>query len=233
MDSAIDQVKNEFEKTASSYDMRWAKYNLGSHLATIRNLPLRGDERILDLGCGTGELERHIQCKWPGVTVVGVDLCQKMVTHAREKFSKDLPIRFLCANAQALPFPAGTFDLVVSSSAFHFIPDSEAALNEVKRVVVPGGRIVITDWCADYFMCRVVDLWLRVTGRAAHAGSLRSTECSDLARKCGIHVQHIETYRVGWIWGLMTCVGTSPTAAGSSTDTAEPSDSPISVRQAV
>lgn len=203
-------MKSEFERTASSYDLRWAKYNLGSHLATIRNLPLRGNERILDLGCGTGELERHIQCKWPGVTVVGVDLCQKMVSHARAKVSQELPIRFLCANAQNLPFPDGVFDLVVSSSAFHFIPDSEGALREIKRVVVPGGHIVITDWCADYFMCKVVDIWLRITGRAAHAGSLYSAECLDLATKCGISIRQIETYRVGWIWGLMTFVGSNP-----------------------
>lgn len=206
MDAAVEQVKTEFERSARSYDLRWARYNLGSHLATIRNLPLRGDERILDLGCGTGELERHIQCRWPAVTVVGVDLCRQMVLQAKEKFASQLPVRFLCADGQSLPFRDGSFDLVVSSSAFHFIPDTRAALCEMTRVCAPGGHIVITDWCGDYFMCTVVDTWLRVTGRAAQAGSLRAAACVDLARSCGLAVSSFETYRVGWMWGLMTIV---------------------------
>lgn len=204
---AVGEVKADFERSASSYDLRWAHYNLASHQATVRHLNLKGTETVLDLGCGTGELERHTLCRWPDARVIGVDLCSNMVAAARGKFSPKLSVRFVCGNGQEIPIRSESIDLVVSCSAYHFIPDRRGALRELSRVLVPGGRLVLTDWCGDYVMCRAMDAWLTATGRAAHAGSLSARECRDLAREVGFAEQHFEMYRIGWIWGLMTFVG--------------------------
>lgn len=92
-------------------------------------------------------------------------------------------------------------------SAYHFIPDRRGALRELSRVLVPGGRLVLTDWCGDYVMCRAMDAWLPATGRVAHAGSLSSRECRTLAREAGFVEEHFDIYRIALIWGLMTFVG--------------------------
>lgn len=205
-DRAVEQVKADFERSASTYDLRWAQYNLGSHLATVRHLALRAGDTVLDLGCGTGELERHVLCRWPDVKVIGVDLCSNMVGAARTKFSSQLAARFICGNGQEIPIRSGCVDVAVSCSAYHFIPDNRQALAELARVLVPGGRLVLTDWCGDYVMCRLMDAWLVATRRAAHAGSLSARECRALAREAGFAEVHFETYRIGFVWGLMTLV---------------------------
>lgn len=204
---AVGRVKADFEKSAASYDLRWAHYNLASHRATLPYLELAGTETVLDLGCGTGEFERHILCHWPDAKVIGVDLCSNMVAAARGKFSPKLAVRFVCGNGQEIPIRSESVDLVVSCSAYHFIPDRQGALREISRVLVPGGRVVLSDWCGDYVMCRVMDAWLTATGRAAHAGSLSSRECRALAREVGFEEEHFDMYRIAWIWGLMTFVG--------------------------
>lgn len=209
-DEAIDNVSRDFNASAKRYDLRWAGYNLATHRETLKELELAGHETVLDVGCGTGEFERHVICRWPDARVVGVDLCDKMLTEAKGKFAPRIPIKFMVANGEFLPFAAETFDVVTSCSAFHFIPDKMAALREMHRVLRPGGLLVLTDWCGDYVFCRWLDWWLVATRRAAHAGSMRLQEVTELLAQASLMPVRSRRYRVNWFWGLMTLVSRKP-----------------------
>ena len=74
----------------------------------------------------------------------------------------------------------------------------------------PGGLLVLTDWCADYLTCRLLDSWLVLTGRAAHAGSVGSARCHELLTRAGFTEESFATYRVGWFWGMLTVVARRP-----------------------
>jgi SAM-dependent methyltransferase len=92
-------------------------------------------ERILDLGCGDGQLTRRISAT--GASVVGVDASPDMVAAARA--------RGIEANegaAEALPFPDESFDAVFSNAALHWVRGQDAMMTEVRRVLKPGGRFV-------------------------------------------------------------------------------------------
>jgi trans-aconitate methyltransferase len=91
-------------------------------------------ERILDLGCGDGQLTAKIIAA--GATVVGVDASPAMVEGARNK-----GIDARVCNAEALPFTA-EFDAVFSNAALHWVRDQEAMLAGVKRALKPSGRFV-------------------------------------------------------------------------------------------
>ena len=91
-------------------------------------------ERILDLGCGDGQLTAKLVAA--GATVVGVDASSAMVEGAR---SKGIDAR-VC-NAEALPFKA-EFDAVFSNAALHWVRDQDAMMAGVKRALKPGGRFV-------------------------------------------------------------------------------------------
>jgi SAM-dependent methyltransferase len=116
------------------------------------------------------------------------------------------------ADAVALPFRAGAFDLVVSASALHHWPDLAAALSEMRRVLAPGGRVAITDWCADRWLDRIRD---RVYRRLepAHHRALRSAELASLLRNAGFIDIHVERWRIGLRWGMMTGLGATPSPA--------------------
>jgi SAM-dependent methyltransferase len=92
-------------------------------------------ERILDLGCGDGQLTQRIAAT--GADVAGADASPQMVAAARSRgVSADE------ADAESLPYASGTFDAVFSNAALHWVRDQDAMLAQVRRVLKPGGRFV-------------------------------------------------------------------------------------------
>ena len=109
------------------------------HDAVVRALRAGAHGRVLDLGCGTGQLAGRVAAL-PRTRVVGCDFSPGMLTHAA---AQSTPAVWVQADAARLPFGPATFDAVVSTEAFHWFPDQPAVLREVFRVVKPGGRLLL------------------------------------------------------------------------------------------
>lgn len=114
-------------------------------------LPLaaaRSGDRVLDLACGTGIIARQLA---PVVgaqgRVVALDLRPGMLDAASKlTVPYGAPIEWVQGDATKLDFADGAFDIVVCQQGLQFFPDKQAALAEVKRVLRPGGRVVIACW---------------------------------------------------------------------------------------
>jgi SAM-dependent methyltransferase len=105
----------------------------------------RGD-RVLDVACGTGVVTRLVAARLEGTgRVVGLDMNPGMLAVART-VTAGLPIEWHEANALALPFPDGSFDVVLCQQGMQFFPDRVAGLREMRRVLVPGGRLALACW---------------------------------------------------------------------------------------
>jgi ubiquinone/menaquinone biosynthesis C-methylase UbiE len=99
-------------------------------------------KRVLDVGCGNGYLLSHFARA--GAETTGVDLTTRGVALSAERFRLEgLPGRFVQANAEQLPFVDGQFDLVLSMGVLHHTPKTEAAVAEIRRVLRPGGRLLV------------------------------------------------------------------------------------------
>ena len=198
-----DPVVAEYAKAAKHYDENWAFYVEATTRETLRRLPLAAASRVLDVGCGTGELLRRVRANVPDAVLAGLDPVPEMLDVAREKLSgrDDLRVGY----ADRLPWNAGTFDVVVSCNMFHYISEPLTALREMARVLRPTGALVLTDWCDDYIACRICNLYLRLTNRAFYK-TYRQAECLELLRVAGYEVQSFERYKISWLWGLMTAV---------------------------
>jgi ubiquinone/menaquinone biosynthesis C-methylase UbiE len=106
-------------------------------------------ERVLDLGCGTGTLLLQLASRVPGARIAGVDADPAMLRQARAKASAaGISLDLAPAWADALPFADGSFDVVLSSLFFHHLQhdDKRRSLREVRRVLRPGGRVLIADF---------------------------------------------------------------------------------------
>lgn len=102
--------------------------------------PLRADETVLDAGCGTGWLAAGLRRGVPGLSVIGVDLSRGMLERASTAGAWPL----LQADAQRLPLADASVDLIVTRGVLHHLPDAPGALAEWRRVLRPGGAVVIT-----------------------------------------------------------------------------------------
>jgi ubiquinone/menaquinone biosynthesis C-methylase UbiE len=104
----------------------------------------RGVLHALDAGCGTGFLAFELAAR--GHHVIGVDFAPAMLAEARRKaVERGASIRFEEADAEQLPFMAGSFDLAISRHLLWTLQHPEAAIDEWIRVLRPGGRLVVVD----------------------------------------------------------------------------------------
>lgn len=192
-----DEVKSgisaRFGAAAGNY-VASAVHAKGNDLTRLVELArLRGDERVLDVATGGGHtalaFSPHVR------EVVASDLTPDMLA-AAEEFIRGQGIenvRFEQADAEALPFANGSFDVVVCRIAAHHFPDPESFVREAARVLKPGGRFLLDDNVApenpelDEFMNRF-EKW-RDPG---HVRAHRASEWRTMMGRAGLSVEHVE-----------------------------------------
>lgn len=126
------------ERFAIVHDERSAR-QARTEVERLLGRPLRPGEVVLDPGCGTGWQAAGLRRAVPGISVVGVDLSAGMLSKARQAGAAPL----LQADAARLPLGAATVDVVVTRGVLHHLPEVVAALAEWRRVLRPGGAVVI------------------------------------------------------------------------------------------
>ena len=122
--------------------------------ALCEAVDLRSGERVLDVACGNGNAALAAARRFARVT--GVDYVPALLARAGSRASADgLPIELREGDAEALPFPDGAFDVVLSTFGVMFAPDQERAARELVRVCRHGGRIGLANWTPDGFIGQV------------------------------------------------------------------------------
>jgi arsenite methyltransferase len=127
---------------------------------------LEPGERVLDLGSGAGT-DSLVAAQMVGAEgrVTGVDMTPEMLTKARAAAAEmgAANVEFIESEAEHLPFPDGSFDVVISNGVIDLIPDKDAVFSELHRVLVPGGRLQIADVTIQNPVSeegrRNIDLW--------------------------------------------------------------------------
>jgi len=119
-------------------------------------LDLRADGRLLDVGGGTGRVSTAL-ANTTGEVVV-TDLSVAMLRQARSKGG----LHAVCAHAERLPFPNGSFDRALVVDAFHHLCDQEQAASELLRVLTPGGRLVVEEPNIEHWLVKLVAMGERL-----------------------------------------------------------------------
>jgi ubiquinone/menaquinone biosynthesis C-methylase UbiE len=106
-----------------------------------------GSAKLLDIGCGTGALLREVKRNHPRLAVTGLDLSAPYLAVARRRLLSWSRVALVEAAAEAMPFPAGEFDIVTCLYLFHELPARvrRAVVGEIRRVLKPGGWLIFVD----------------------------------------------------------------------------------------
>jgi ubiquinone/menaquinone biosynthesis C-methylase UbiE len=131
----FDEIKKKFDRTYAAY----------AHSEELLRFRERKGKSVLEIGCGIGidaaEFARH------GAQVTTLDLSPKNIELAKKYFSyNNLKGNLLVGNAEAMEFEDNAFDVVVAIGVFIYTPDTQKAIDEVLRVVKPGGQVICMFW---------------------------------------------------------------------------------------
>src|SRR5262249_18663222 len=149
------QATREFSRWSESYDhsiLQWLLFG-PSHRALIRRIrELAGNQpvTILDVGCGTGVFAARLRAALPHAQIIAVDLVTDMLMRGSPRWrlhrAHVLPIQ---GDSERLPFGPGAFDVVTCANGFNLYPRRARAISERRRVVRPGGRLMVIDGYRD------------------------------------------------------------------------------------
>lgn len=203
MVSFEEKVRRKYDQVAPAYDKRWKGYVFSSLSFLKEWMHLAGNEKILDVACGTGVLEELIVKEHPSQSMTGVDISENMLNVAKRKLAAYSSVTFFHAAGTNLPFADDTFDLVVCASSFHYFDDPVSSLQQMKRVLKRGGRLIILDWCRDYLICQLCDLLLKVFD-PAHRYCYRQDELVHFLMDANLRILPGYRFKLNLIWGMMT-----------------------------
>lgn len=111
----------------------------------LERLPLRGDETVLDAGCGSGRVTEQLCERLPNGRVIALDGSPSMVEEARRRltrFGEQVTFAVADLGAPGLPVAAGSLDAVLSTATFHWVPDHDRLFLNLAAALQPGGRLV-------------------------------------------------------------------------------------------
>ena len=157
----------------------------------LAELRARADDRVLDVACGAGALVVEVAARVD--RAVGVDLSDGMLRLARSRLLADADsgrlanVEFLQGPSDALPFDDGSFTALVCTTALHHFPDPQRSIDEMARVLAPGGRLVIGDACRDSPATKLADpLYRRF--EEGHVGLQRKRDIEAMLTRARLRV---------------------------------------------
>lgn len=146
-----EAVPKEFNRISASYDFATglSQGYQGDLIFSASLLKLSGNEKVLDVCCGTGKSTMAIRANLPDGTIDGIDNSEGMLKVANKKFDEDIAagkITFHLMDAMDLKFPESSFDAIFMAYGLRNMPNYKSNLEGLMKLLKPGGRLVIHDY---------------------------------------------------------------------------------------
>jgi ubiquinone/menaquinone biosynthesis C-methylase UbiE len=199
MDSKVDLHSSEADKKLQLEFNQWAAAGRGDEMEshhsditeqTLALMDIQPGDRILDLGCGTGWASRRMARLATTGEVVGLDVADEMLRRAEQSSSAFRNVRYAWGSAENIPEADNAFSKVLSVESFYYYADQGKALDELRRVMSPGGKlfILINLYKDNHYSLR----W--ITELKVPVQALSEAEYKALLEKHGF--KNVETRRI-------------------------------------
>jgi ubiquinone/menaquinone biosynthesis C-methylase UbiE len=202
-------VQSHYARLARHYDQLWDRYSRVSLERLAARLALTGTESVLDLACGTGRLGTILRAEHPELRLTGMDLSADMLAVARQRLPPDERTQWEQGSMESLPFADDSFDVVTCASAFHLLTDQQRALEEMARVLRPGGVVCIVDWCRQVPQMQFIQ-WLASLAGRQYRNILTQAEIEAQMRLAKLEVTSVDRFNATWFWVMMCVLARRP-----------------------
>ena len=165
--------------------------------------------RVLDVACGTGLLLQRLLAQLPDIEAYGVDVSEDMLAQAQIAL-KGLPnvhlerVKIGAGVTANLPYAQETFDLITCTNALHDMPEPVGTLAGLKRLLAPGGQLVVEDFAPReprFFWTAFEWLLQRIEkSRKSRVHAYTLPEAQALCQQAGLRVANGKVFAVGWFW---------------------------------
>ena len=149
-------VMRDYNTTAHLYDMRYAEEQEAKYKEALEELEIASHNIVLDVGCGTGLLFRHVAPKTE--MVVGVDISHNLLVKAKSRAEQHAEVHIVQADADHLPFRTEAFSLVFAFTVLQNMPKPAETLQEIKRASKTDAFIVVTGLKKVFSLVSFADL---------------------------------------------------------------------------
>ncbi len=204
----LKKVERVYTSYAGIYDRLFGKVFHEGRESAIRNLSVKPNERVLEVGVGTGlalpMYPRH--CR-----IVGIDLSEGMLSRARERAQQQGMdhVELHRMDAGAMEFPDSSFDTVVAAYVVTAVPDYRSVVNEMIRVCRPGGRIIMLNHFTNGNKL-IAAVEKVISPLTKHLGWRTDLSLNTVLEGTTLHVarkQHVNPLR---FWALVECINAKP-----------------------
>jgi ubiquinone/menaquinone biosynthesis C-methylase UbiE len=152
MQTKVDALTSEADQKLQEEFNQWAAAGRGDEMEghhsditeqTLALMDIQSNDRILDLGCGTGWASRRMARIAKGGEVVGLDVANEMLRRAEQASSAFRNVRYVWGSAEKIPEADNAFSKVLSVESFYYYADQGKALDELRRAMAPGAKLFI------------------------------------------------------------------------------------------
>lgn len=186
-----------WEKLAHKYNKLWVqKYSLGPTRREVKKiiLPLLEENKelkILDIGCGTGQLINEISELYNDVNYLGIDVAKNMIEIAR-KSNKNKNIKFM--NSSIESFESNEkYDIIICTHAFPYFPDKQEMIKKMAELCNEKGQVIIVNSSTNNLKDLIINFFLKAT--TSKARYLSIDEMKELFKNAKLKVKKIEIIR--------------------------------------
>ncbi len=151
------------------------------------------ERKVLDIGCGTGNSSRLIKKHFKTKKIYAVDIDKRMISIAKKK-NEDPSISFEVENATHLKFKNDSFEAIFDLGVIHHIPQWKKCLRELKRVLKPGGQLIIEDLSLETFSTPIGKIMRKILDHPYHA-MYKESEFVEYLKKIDFKILINKRYR--------------------------------------
>ncbi|MBI4211579.1 MAG: class I SAM-dependent methyltransferase [Deltaproteobacteria bacterium] len=195
-------VSKKYDYLASIYDWIYRTYVQRTVEWAIEVTKLKGHERILDIGCGTGTLEVELIKQFPRLAIDGCDISAKMLDRAREKLADAPNVHFFTTDAGSHTWSPETYDTVFSISNLHYFPDPLTLFQSAHACTKQGGTFTLVDWENRNLKSKMYTMWMKCSDPGFRK-IYTFEELTHFFEKAGWTLERSERFGVRGYWTMI------------------------------